>query len=444
MIAIALVVFSYMQIKKSSELSEQKNALSDRVKEMEERYQPIIDMDNAVAEAKAEREEVKNEISNLREDYSSKKIIYDKLKNEMAIYDESLKLAEFGVYEPSFDYDSSEKFKQAIQDVRQKQKTMISDKTAIVCHTDWNVSGSIVEGRKMTNRNIRLTARAFNGECDTAIASVTWKNISRMEARINKAFEMINKLNESNHIQIKRAYLRLKLEELRLTYERKEKIQNEKDEQRAIREQMAEEAKLDKELKSAQKEEEKLAKLVSKARRDAENAVGEEMESMSVRLKELEAQLEEAHSKSERAISMAQQTKAGHVYIISNIGSFGESVYKIGMTRRLEPLDRVKELGDASVPFEFDVHAMIHSSDAPALENSLHKAFDQQRLNIVNSRKEFFRVTLDEIRDEVTKHAPDADFYVTAEARQYRETCSILEQLQADEAKLEEALPEAI
>ncbi|MES1524119.1 GIY-YIG nuclease family protein, partial [Vibrio cholerae] len=92
--------------------------------------------------------------------------------------------------------------------------------------------------------------------------------------------------------------------------------------------------------------------------------------------------------------------KAGHVYVISNIGSFGDNVYKIGMTRRLEPMERVKELGDASVPFSFDVHAMIYSENAPALENELHKKFDFQRLNLINTRKEFFAVTLDEIKNE--------------------------------------------
>ena len=123
---------------------------------------------------------------------------------------------------------------------------------------------------------------------------------------------------------------------------------------------------------------------------------------------------------------MAQQTKLGHIYVISNIGSFGENVYKIGMTRRLEPLDRVKELGDASVPFIFDVHAMINSEDAPALENALHKCFDDKRLNLVNNRKEFFRINLSDIESEVRKISPDAEFIETAEARDYRESQSIL------------------
>ena len=122
---------------------------------------------------------------------------------------------------------------------------------------------------------------------------------------------------------------------------------------------------------------------------------------------------------------MAQQTRMGYVYIISNIGSFGEQVYKIGLTRRLEPMDRVKELGDASVPFDFDVHAMIRCDDAPALETALHKKFVQKQMNKVNPRKEFFRVMLNEVRAEVEKLGIQAQWTMTAECRDWKETQAI-------------------
>jgi len=126
---------------------------------------------------------------------------------------------------------------------------------------------------------------------------------------------------------------------------------------------------------------------------------------------------------------MAQQTKRGHVYIISNIGSFGENVYKIGMTRRLEPTDRVKELGDASVPFQFDIHAMIYSDEAPTLENELHKAFTNKKVNMLNNRKEFFNVTIDEIEEKVGEIGIAAEFSKLPEAMEYRETLAILQKL---------------
>jgi hypothetical protein len=122
---------------------------------------------------------------------------------------------------------------------------------------------------------------------------------------------------------------------------------------------------------------------------------------------------------------MAQQTKRGHVYVISNLGSFGEDVFKIGLTRRLEPLDRVRELGDASVPFEFDVHAMIQSEDAPALEHTLHRLFMVAQMNKVNPRKEFFRVKLSAIRDEIEKLGIQATWTMKAAAAQYRESLAI-------------------
>ena len=122
---------------------------------------------------------------------------------------------------------------------------------------------------------------------------------------------------------------------------------------------------------------------------------------------------------------MAQQTKRGHVYVISNIGSFGENIYKIGMTRRLDPMDRIRELGDASVPFPFDVHAIIFSEDAPSLENTLHKAFENKRVNLVNPRKEFFDVTLAEIEAVVHENNASIQFTQIAEARDFRETKAI-------------------
>lgn len=256
-----------------------------------------------------------------------------------------------------------------------------------------------------------------------------------MEQRIEKVFNAINKLNASNKIYISEEYFELKLKELRLTHEYKEKKQQEKEEQAEIRRQMREEAKLEQEMEKAIKDEEKYQKLLEKAKADAEKMTGAKLESLKEKIALLDKELAEAKEKSERAKSMAEQTKIGHVYIISNIGSFGEDVYKIGMTRRLEPLDRVRELGDASVPFLFDVHAMIYAEDAPALEKSLHRSFDFKRLNLVNNRKEFFQTTLEEIKNETFKISPDAEFIKTAEARQYRESQAIRAQREEQNLK---------
>ncbi len=392
---------------------------------LEKKYGGIIDIDSAIESSAKEKTKIEDDISKLRSDYTQKRELFEKLVRKVAIFDEEIELAELGFYKPHFDFGTSEEFKSKIADVKSEQKAMVSAKTAICCNAEWTVEGSKAKGRTMTNRGIRLTARAFNNECDVAISNTRWNNAMKMEQRIVKAYEAINKLNESNRIYISPKYLNLKIKELRLTHEYREKKQQEKEEQAEIKRQMREEEKLEQEALKAQKEEEKFQKMLEKAKAEAEKATGHKLDKLNEKIASLDKELQEAHEKNQRAKSMAQQTKSGHVYIISNIGSFGENVYKIGMTRRLEPLDRVKELGDASVPFLFDVHAMIYADDAPSLENLLHKKFQNQQVNLVNSRKEFFNVSLAQIEDEVKKIAPDSEFIGTAEAREYRESMAL-------------------
>jgi len=429
---VVLAIYAYKMIKKN--------------KTYEERFSKIIDIDKEFEKLTYEKQKIEKTIEELKASYKEKKIIFDKLVKELAIYDEEIELAELGFYKPHYDFDTSEKYKAENSLVKSKQKKMISSKTAIFCTTEWAVEGSKTKGRTMTNRWIRLTARAFNNECDSAISNVSWKNAERMEQRVKKAFDSINKLNESNTIIISPKYLQLKIEELRLSQEYKEKKQQEKEEQAEIRRQMREEAKFKQEMEKALKEEERYQKLLDKAKLEAEKATGTKLEKLQQKITALGEELEEAHAKSERAISMAQKTKAGHVYVISNIGSFGENIYKIGMTRRLEPLDRVKELGDASVPFIFDVHAIIYSNDAPDIERSIQKTFDLKRVNLVNNRKEFFNVSLDDNEKEVKKISSEAEFILTAEAREYRQSNAIRAQREQVKIKgdIRDEFPETI
>lgn len=391
-----------------------------------EKYSKIVDIDEEYAK-------IDKQTKKLQNDYLSNMKIYKKLIEEISIVEEDLEFTTFGVYKPHFDYATSEEFKNNISVVVNKQKDMIKNKNAVTCATEWEVAGSKVKGRTMTNRNIKLTLRAFNGECDTAIAKVKWNNVNVMETRIQKTYDAINKLNESNHIDIDYEFLLLKLKELRLTHEYKEKVQDEKEEQREIREQMREEEKAQKEYEKAQKEAEKeeanYKKALDKARRELDDAKDDEVSELQQKIELLEKEIKEAEAKKQRALSQAQLTRSGHVYVISNIGSFGEDVYKIGMTRRLEPLDRVKELGDASVPFTFDVHAMIYSKDAPTLEKKLHKIFEKSRVNMMNNRKEFFNVSLEDIEQKVHENGALIEFTKLAEAKDYRESIAIKNKL---------------
>lgn len=363
-----------------------------------------------------------SEIGNLRASYREKRATYDRLLSEIAVFDDRLAFAEMGVYEPHFDFDDSEQFKDQISIVRDKQKAMVTAKTAVFCTTPWTVDGSKAKGETMTNRGIRLTLRAFNNECDVAIANTRWNNVNAMEKRILRAREQIDSLNASNTIYIDDKYLKLKLNELYLSHEYREKQKAEREERVEMARAAREEQKFLRDLEQAQEEEDRYARLLARAKTEADKAVGSKLEAASNQVRLLEQNLAEAHAKAERAQAMAEKTRSGYVYIISNIGSFGEGVVKIGLTRRLDPLDRVRELGDASVPFSFDTHAIIYSDDAPTLERALHQEFDPTRLNAQNYRKEFFHASLEDVEAAVARLAPGASFFKDIEAQEYRET----------------------
>jgi hypothetical protein len=236
--------------------------------------------------------------------------------------------------------------------------------------------------------------------------------------------------------RVQEEFLDARLDELKWAVAVQRLRDKEREEQRAIREQMREEEKARKEyeraIKQAQRDEELLSNALEKARQEYAAAAQEDRAKYESRMQEIAEKLRLAEERNQRAISMAQQTKCGHVYVISNIGSFGEQVFKIGLTRRLEPLDRVRELGDASVPFPFDIHAMIYSENAPELETLLHRKFVENQVNKVNYRKEFFRLNLEEIRNAINKMNLDVKWTLAAEAREYRETLAMERQMKED------------
>ncbi|HPY04338.1 MAG TPA: DUF4041 domain-containing protein [Spirochaetota bacterium] len=440
--------------------SKKKKELNSIITDYENKYRNIIDVDEEINkrtfEFTQQSEDFQNQIieskeklKSLKEKYLTAKEVYEDLTHQNNLLRDTLEIAEFGVYEPHFDFETSEKYKEKIIQNKEQQKELIKNETAAVCGTPWTVDGSRKKGEVMERKAIKLTLRAFNGECDSLIAKVKWNNIKQFEERIKKTFEAINKLNSSQNIDIQYEFLQLKIDELRLTHEYELKKYEEKEEQRRVRELMREEEKAQRDFEKAQKEAEKEEKLIQQAMKKAQEEIAkaseEERAKYEAQLTELQEKLREAEEKNQRALSMAQQTKSGHVYVISNIGSFGENIYKIGMTRRLEPLDRVNELGDASVPFKFDVHAMIYSEDAPDLENQLHKTFNKNRLNFVNLRREFFDISLDEIEKVVKENHGEIEFIKKAEAKEYRESLIIKKKMNTAEEPIlvEETYPNA-
>jgi hypothetical protein len=412
------------------------------------RYKPIKDIEaeilkktneiNAlIASKEKELIDLKNDFSQLKSNYANALDTYTKIRKEISLYENKIDLIEFGVYEPIYQFDKSDDYRQEQNKIIELQKEMISLEKAAICRTNWTIEGSEAKGKASTKKYIKLTLRAFNGECESLIAKVKWNNVNQMKERITKSYETINKIGESKTVSIQPEYLELKIKELLLEYEYQLKKQNEREELRAAQEALREEEKARREYELAQKEAEKeeanYQKALEKARKEIESTTGEKYDKLQAQIAKLELELQEAHDKKERALSMAQQTKRGHVYIISNIGSFGEQVYKIGMTRRLEPEDRIKELGDASVPFQFDIHAMVFSEDAPRLENELHKVFADQKVNMLNFKKEFFKVTLEEIETKVKSLGIECQFIRVPEAMEYRETLAIMAKLNSKE-----------
>lgn len=397
------------------------------------RFAPIIDIEKEHDRLKAERDGLTREVEktrlNWKTEYEETIKELEQLTKQTDQVRGQVEIESFGVYETQYDWESSDKYKERLTLIRGAQKEMIRAGDAAVCSVEWQVEGSAAKGRQMSKRQLKLMLRAFNGECDAAVGKVRYNNVVALRQRLERSFAAINKLGETNKCQITTNYLALKQDELNLAHEYNEKRQEEKEEQRRIREQMREEEQVRREIEKAkteaEKDEKRYNEALEKARGELQAADDNKRAELETELEELQRRLEEAQENKERALSRAQLTKSGHVYVISNIGSFGEGVYKIGLTRRLDPIERVKELGDASVPFGFDVHAMIYSDDAPELENLLHKHFDGTRLNLVNNRKEFFRVALDQIEEIAKTNDAQIEFTKVAEAEDYRKTCAI-------------------
>jgi hypothetical protein len=404
------------------------------------KYAPITDVEREVERARAElhkatqdRDEFigtdKARRHDLNAKYQEALKTFERLRSEIASLEENLEDISYGLYKPHYNFDTSEEFKRHMDAVYEQKKYMTRNGNAAVCPLDWHVGGDAREGKRMVKQQLKLMLRAFNGEVDAAVAKVSWNNITKMEERIRKAAAAVNESGTVMQATITPEYVEVALKELRLTHEMEQKKYEEKEEQRRIREQMREEEKALREAERAQQEaaseEARFERALAKARSEVEKSKGAALDAANAKLAELEQKLAEAHEKMERAKSMAQLTKSGHVYVISNLGSFGEQTFKIGMTRRLDPQDRVAELSDASVPFDFDVHAMIHSDDAPALEAAFHREFGSRRMNLVNMRKEFFNVTLDDIEVFARTQNLTVEFTKLAEARDYRQTLAL-------------------
>ncbi len=343
--------------------------------------------------------------------------------NKLIAAQAELEMQEYGFYGLEFDLDTSAEYKAKMIALQDQQKRMVKENTACLQHGDFTFNNSRAEGRRVIKKQTKLALWAFNSHCDNVITNVTYRNYEVSEKKIRRAFEVINESNSL--IVISEPYLALKLQELDATFKFKEIKEREKETLRAQRAEEREEKKLQleiaKERQKIEKDEQHVNAELARLQKVVREGKGKNKE-LQDEVAALESKLTDLDEQKKSVDYREANSKAGYVYVISNIGAFGDGVVKIGVTRRLEPLERINELGDASVPFRFDIHALIFSDDAYALEYKLHERFKKQRINRVNSRKEFFSVPIEAMKMAITEEFKSAEFTTEAPAREFRQS----------------------
>lgn len=425
------------------ELSEQKKLLEARISHLLSlaSREATIRTDLDTLAAKGEREqaqftrneqELNTQLRTLDAKLNSSRDTLAILMGRIDLYSRVDEYTRVGHFEmPDYLYETSTRYQSEIKEVRDLQRKLIREKNAVTYPEDLALGLNKTLDKKILDGQVQLMLNAFNVECDLLIEKVNPANLDRTLEQIEKKAEALEKNCVTLRCGFNIDYVELKFEECKLQFEFTLKKKEEQEEQRAIREQMREEVRVQKQyedaLKDAEREELKLTRLLEKAREHMTKETELERSLSLAKISLLEEQLEEARERGIRAKSMAEQTRRGFVYIISNIGAFGEGVFKIGLTRRLDPQERVDELSSASVPFPYDVHAVCYSDDAPALEHALHKRFSDRRVNAVNYRKEFFRAKLEDIQAALEEIVDDSvEFTMTAKADDYFQTKRLL------------------
>ena len=322
------------------------------------------------------------------------------LQRDVVLTEEQKVLQEVGVYEYRHPLSDSVAYQSALKVLKDETKVMNkADGGAVRAATNWTVNGSVAQGRTMVRDYSKLVLRAYNAEADNLVRGLKPYKLASAIDRLGKVAGTIERLGKTMDIEITREYHAIRVRELELTADYQEKLAEEKERDREEKARLREERK-------AQQEMERERTRLEKEQAHYRNALAA-LEAKGD--KEGAARLREQLADIDRAIEdvdyRAANIRAGYVYVISNVGSFGDGVVKIGMTRRLEPLDRVRELGDASVPFRYDVHTLFFAEDAVGIETALHHRFEARRVNRVNLRREFFRVTPTEARDALAELA---------------------------------------
>jgi hypothetical protein len=349
-----------------------------------------------VAQLTAQRNGLKAETAQLQQMISQSASLQAELTELSARVVETRETAilqEVGVYQYRHPLDDAPAYKDKLAEISTAIKAAVKAGTAVAGAQNWTVNGSKTEGTRMVKEFSKLMLRAYNNEADNAVRSMKPYALDSAIARLTKAKETISKLGKTMSIIVTDRYHALRVAELELTADYLAKVAEQKEADRAERARLREEEiaqrEFERERERLRKEHAHYEEAAAQLRANGDHAKADEAEAKLVEIKEA------IDGVNERAANI----RAGHVYVISNVGAFGPKMIKIGMTRRQDPLDRVRELGDASVPFHYDVHGLVFSDDAVTLESKLHQRLAGSRVNYVNMRREFFMVTPAEIHD---------------------------------------------
>ena len=369
------------------------------------------DIEERISKKSTELNQLCSEISKVKKELKNKKEEIENLEPLVTVVNIDTK---------GIDLATSQELKNILSKYKLEEAELVKNNTA--------VDVLIYDDKKFITTQIRQILRSFNAECDLAISNVTLKNIDTMRNKILRSYEALNKIYKSDSVQITKTFLENKLQQLITAHSYQEKLEDEREQKKLIQEQLKEEEKVRREIErekaKIEKDETQFKNEISKLMKYLQKTDNEVEKNLYIdKIKECEEKLSELETVKSDVLNREKNTRAGFVYIISNIGSFGENIFKIGMTRRLEPMDRIKELSSASVPFEFDVHALIFSDDAPTLESILHNTFRDYEVNKVNHRKEFFSIPLEKIEKVVTEHHnATVQWTYDAAAEEYRES----------------------
>lgn len=333
--------------------------------------------------------------------------------------DDAYLLQQVGIYEYHHPLENAELYRERLTELREQVKVMVKEGKAIQASDKFSYNNSLALGRRMTADFSKLMLRAYNAEADNCVRSLRAGALVAATKRLQTAANTIAHLGKMMEMRVSPDYHALRITELEFTADYLFKQQEEREAAREEREHLREERKAEQELaqqrEKLDKERAHYVNTLSALRAEGAAAEAEDVEN---RLREIDAAIEMNDFR-------AANIRAGYLYVISNIGAFGKAVVKIGMTRRLEPMDRIRELGDASVPFPFDVHALYFSNDAVTLENELHNVFAARRVNHANPRREFFFASPEEVRDVLAAKVGNLLEYTSMpEADQYYRSLS--------------------